>query len=372
MGNSKAIESLKRELKKISKLRTLPPDNKEFESWRHRVLDIIEAAFGKDSSEYRRLPIMPIQTLTFQQTEAQQKQEYNELLDKHEIALKSIIKRQEILERIATKNQPIRPQFSNPTLSYIIDILADRTDSQLGHFFFKYGLLHIYEQYRRPTAKKTKVRDVFQHLITAGDESALDTLGLMVREVLKEDVYKWLESRRGGWESFSQVFPDLERALSADGFQVHEGELIPVISPTVEPAKEEGLVERLLDEYGFNVAKNHLEQAFDNYLDGTWEASNGALRSFLQDVFDQIALKLWPEEAAKKEAGGARRKLLQEKGFIKEDTEAGLVRSFFKFAHGEGSHPGISNESDCRLRRYIAVALASYYLEKLGVKLETI
>lgn len=41
---------------------------------------------------------MPIRTLTFQKTEDQRKQEYNECLDKHETALKSIVQKYEMLE----------------------------------------------------------------------------------------------------------------------------------------------------------------------------------------------------------------------------------------------------------------------------------
>lgn len=366
MDKKEALDFLKEYLDELKYLRTLHYDNKEQWLWKNKVDVVLKEAFGEDSEEYEHLNPTGGRFTGIGATEEIMQRDYLRVLANYETGIQKILDKHKILGIGTPESQVTTPRFSNRTFSYIIDILADRSDSQLGHFFFKYGLLNIYQQHGKPTAKKTKVRDVFQHLITAGDESALDTLDLIVREVLKIDVHTWLEKWQSGQESFSQVFPDLERALSADGFQVHEGELIPAISPSIEPVKEEGLVEKLLDKYGFAIAKNHLEQAFDNYLDGNWEASNGALRSFLQDVFDQIALKLWPEEAAKKGAGGARRKLLQEKGFIDEDTEADLVRSFFKYAHGEGSHPGISDESDCRLRRYIAVALASYYLEKLG------
>ncbi|MBA7499435.1 hypothetical protein ES704_02179 [subsurface metagenome] len=239
----------------------------------------------------------------------------------------------------------VQLHFSNRTLSYIIETLSGRTDSQLRGFFFKYGLLNIYTRSGRLTAKNRKVTDVFQHLIDAGDEHAFDNLNMIVREVL-DDTCAWLKERE---YNFSEIYPELERALNADGFQVHNGELIPLISPTVEPLQEEGLVETLLHKYSFDVAKNHLEQAYDNYLGGNWEASNAALRSFLQDLFDQIAVTIWNDEAIRKDPGGQRRQLLQDKGFIEGDTEARLVSSFFRFASYSGSHPGISNASDCRL-----------------------
>jgi len=366
MGNSQATELLTKLIEKVPYLKQLNHDNEEYGEWHDEVRDTIECLFGRTSPEYQRFAIR-IWSYNPYDSEEKKQQKYIDRLDADEWKLRSIIKRQEIFERATNKTKPIRRQFSNRTLSHIIEILADRTDTELRNFFFKYGLLDKYEQSGKLTAKKRKINDVFQHLCEAGDagdESAVDNLNSIVREALK-DTHAWLEKRGYDGESFSQIFTDLERALAADGFQVQDGELIPVVSATAEPAKEEGLVESLLNKYGFNIAKNHLEQAYDNYLDGNWEASNAALRSFLQDVFDQIALILWNEEATNKAPGGERRKLLQDKGFIEENTETDLVKSFFKFAHGEGSHPGISDESDCRLRRYMAVAIASYYLEKL-------
>lgn len=266
---------------------------------------------------------------------------------------------------ISFKPPPMASKFSNRTLSYIIEVLADGyTDSSLRDFFFKYDLLDVYEQSGKMTAKKRKVTDVFQYLRKSRDENAVSTLESIVREALRER-YPRADSDQGRREYFFRKFPDLDVALRADGYQVREGELVPVTSPLVEVVEEEGLIETLLDKYGFAIAKNHLKQSYENYIEGNWEAANGALRSFLQDVFDQIALIITPQEAKQKKPGGERRILLQKKGFIEDDMEAKLVTSFFNFASYKGSHSGISNESDCRLRRYMAVALASYYLEKL-------
>ena len=96
MKKRKAMKLLKEALNEIPRLRELPDKhNEEFKLWRINILDVIEKAFGKDSSEYKRIPVMPIETLTFQKTGAQKKQEYNDWLDKYETALKSIIKKYE-------------------------------------------------------------------------------------------------------------------------------------------------------------------------------------------------------------------------------------------------------------------------------------
>ena len=108
MDEKQAIEFLKQELAEIARLRGLPCGsdgyNNDFKLWRYNVLDVIETAFGKNSSEYNRIPTMPIESLTFHKTEAQIKQEYNELLDKHEIVLKSIIGKH---EKIGLERMPV-------------------------------------------------------------------------------------------------------------------------------------------------------------------------------------------------------------------------------------------------------------------------
>jgi len=365
MDEREAIELLKGALAEIPHLTKLHHDNQEYELWRDKVIDIIKAGLdADDESRFCRLR-GPIHVVGHWTSDADYQRFYLENLGNHVTALKSIIQKHEIDGMSTSKPQVVALRFSNRTLSCIIDILADGySDSGLRNFFFKYNLLDVYEQSGRLTAKRRKVTDVFQHLCESRDENSVSTLESIVREALRK-LYPRADSDQGRREHFFQGFPDLDVALRADGYQMREGELVPVISPLVEVVEEEGLIEKLLEKYGFAIAKNHLKQSYENYIGGKWEAANGALRSFLQDVFDQIALIVVPQKASGKPAGGERRKLLQQEGFIEDDTEAKLVSSFFKFASQDGSHPGISNESDCRLRRYMAVALASYYLEKL-------
>jgi len=364
MNKSEAIELLKQALTEIPRLRELHHGNREFKLWHDKVLDIIKA--GLDEDDQQRFPSSrKVSIVGGWPSDADFQEYYLHELEACETALQSIIQKDEIIGPDTTKPQLVMSRFSNRTLSCIIEILADGcTDSKLRTFFFKYNLVDIYEQSGKLTAKRRKVNDVFQHLCAVGGDGAARTLDSIVKEALRE-LYPRADSDQGRREYFFRRFPDLDVALRADGFQVQDGELIPVISAFIKPAAEEALLETLLDKYEFAIAKNHLKQSYENYIEGNWEAANGALRSFLQDVFDQIALIIAPQEAKQKAPGGERRKLLQEKDFIETDTEAKLVSGFFQFASNRGSHPGISNESDCRLRRYIAVALASYYLEKL-------
>lgn len=366
MEIEEALERLRQYQSEIPRLKTLDYDNPEWPILKNKIDVVLQAAFKAHSEEWNMVNphLRPGRGVT---TEDERKG-YLWELENCELGITKILDKYEIV-RTDIKKQPMASRFSNRTLSCIIEILAGmRTDTDLRNLFFKHGLLNIYSQSGRLTAKKRKVNDVFQHLqhlCKEGDESAARTIESIVREAL--ELYPRTDEDQYRREWFFQKFPDLDAALRADGFQVYEGKLVPVISSLVESAEEEALVEKLLDKHGFAIAKNHLKQSYQNYNEGNWEAANGALRSFLQDVFDQIALTVAPEEAVTKPPGGERRKLLQGKGFIDGDTEGKLVTSFFQFAHFKGPHPGISNQSDCRLRRYMAIALASYYLEKLEV-----
>ena len=122
-GKNKTLELLKQALNEISHLRELPCDNEEFKLFRYNVKDIIEAVFGKDSPEYKRIPIMPIETLTFPKAEAQVKQEYDERLDGYQTALKSIIQKH---EKIGFEKTPVTicKKIWNECKDFIATIIA--------------------------------------------------------------------------------------------------------------------------------------------------------------------------------------------------------------------------------------------------------
>ena len=58
------------------------------------------------------------------------------------------------------------------------------------------------------------------------------------------------------------------------------------------------------------------------------------------------------------------RNYLEVSGFLESD-EMDLLNRFYGYASQDGSHPGISSEPECRLRRLFTIALVQYLLEKL-------
>lgn len=47
-----------------------------------------------------------------------------------------------------------------------------------------------------------------------------------------------------------------------------------------------------------------------------------------------------------------------------EGKEFALLEAFYQFGSTKGAHPGLSDTSDCRLRRFMLVGLCLQYLEK--------
>lgn len=148
-------------------------------------------------------------------------------------------------------------------------------------------------------------------------------------------------------------------SLKADGFNVtKEGNIVTLLATAVPPAKEESVLEELLSELGWGQTKQHLSEGISSYEHGNWAAANAQFRTFLEDIFNQIA-----NSRGIRKSGGEARCALQEEGFLSE-KEGEMVQGVFNFLHTKGSHPGMSEEFESRMRRYLVEVIALYFIEK--------
>jgi hypothetical protein len=232
-------------------------------------------------------------------------------------------------------------------------------------FFKDLGLGKIWKQ-RIKTALSGPylVSDMFDYIHTKRAAMLLD----VIREVIRVEWYL-LEFKRRRMsfmaptleELFLQKHPQLVESLKRDGYRLHAGEINPVSVEELQEIKSS--MDSKLGRAGFDAASRHYQQAWENLVLGNWEAANAQLRSFLEALFDDLAVRLYPEVAGPENSGGARRKLLQNRGFI-ESENASFIKGFFEMAHTKGAHPGHSSEEDCRLRHAVSTQLAGYYLDK--------
>ena len=163
------------------------------------------------------------------------------------------------------------------------------------------------------------------------------------------------------------------RALNLDGFILEEEGRIRRTLPEVADLPEaNNEVNVLLEALGFNTPKGHLEQAIANHSNGNWAAANSQLRTFLQSLFDEIALAVDNAKASTVQTGENRRQFLAktEPPFLVEqlgewsNDGKNFVNGVFKRLHAYGSHPGLSDEEDCTFRLHLVLITARHFLRR--------
>ncbi|MCX5772037.1 MAG: hypothetical protein NTZ09_17440, partial [Candidatus Hydrogenedentes bacterium] len=88
-------------------------------------------------------------------------------------------------------------------------------------------------------------------------------------------------------EYVRQHDPGIRRLLASlnlDGLDYRDGHLVPTTPEPATLGPQISALEIDLANAGLTTAGEHYRQASDNFVDGNWEACNGQLRSFLEDL----------------------------------------------------------------------------------------
>ena len=180
-----------------------------------------------------------------------------------------------------------------------------------------------------------------------------------------------IAAQESDWEPQQTNF---EQALAQGGYSLAwdekgKGELTPAF-PIELGSEADDEVHQLLALHGFATACGHLDQALNAHVRGDWAAANAQLRTFMEDLLDEIAGSLQPDEA-KRLTSENRRALLAKIGFLskerKEWTPDGknYVNGMFKMLHTEGSHKGLSDMEHSTFRLHLALVTARTFLRRL-------
>ena len=245
------------------------------------------------------------------------------------------------------------------SIAALIEVMDKyKSDTEIELLLFKHGLN---ARYSGPN-KKSRLGKVLHPLAQANtDKSELDNARALCDEVVGDLMY------RGIWPDHSEenrrIYESFRGSLRVDGADLVEGRIVSFLSPSVEPDREQGVLESRLEQYGFGVARNHLNNALDLASNSKWEPANGEVRSFLESICESIADIIYSDSGEAPVRGEAR-KFLAEQGFL-NNKESKLLYSLFQVLHGEGGHAGTSSSDDCHRRRLMAVSIANYYLERL-------
>ncbi|WP_321502055.1 hypothetical protein [Breoghania sp.] len=266
-----------------------------------------------------------------------------------------------------------RSLFSRRTVISAIDVLEIKlTKAEISSLFIDFGS-EIYQHL--PECGSAKIRMVeLKKFIDRNPLSQVD--GNIIENELVERAIRLLPALELEYPWFSvphsrPEFDRLRHALGQDGFVISDGELRRELPSDVGlPAIEADLV-RLLDKHGLVVAKGHLDQALKNHAAGNWAAANSQIRSFMESLFDELAVKS-DGAAASKKPGQERRshlanlspplldRALNEWG----DNGVGFINGLMARLHPQGSHPGLSGEEDSTFRLHIVLLTANFFLQR--------
>ena len=156
---------------------------------------------------------------------------------------------------------------------------------------------------------------------------------------------------------------ELIQALRREGYEVRGDDIVPLGAAAAPFPALQGALESKVKQASLQTALAHLDEAADTLAQGQYGACAAAIRSFLQEVFDQWAARVDPA-ASHRPPGGERRKLLEDRGHLSPE-EAAVVRAFFAWLSQSGPHPGIPPEPEVRAKLHMAVALADLVLSRM-------
>ena len=259
------------------------------------------------------------------------------------------------------------------SIAALIEVMVKyKSDTEIEHLLFKHGLD---ERYCGPN-KLSRLGNVLHPLALEDvDESEIDHAQDLCEEVVGDlfdrgiwpshdevvDDFLDIGILPGRWGQDRRIYETFREALRVDGADLVEGRVVSFLSPSVEPDREQGVLESRLKHYDFKVASDHLNNALDLASDSKWVPANGEVRHFLESICEAIAARIYSGSGESPVRGDAR-KFLAEQGFL-NDKESNLLYSLFQVLHGEGGHSGTSSSDDCH--RLMAVSMANYYLERL-------
>ena len=248
--------------------------------------------------------------------------------------------------------------FSRKTILEIVKALNFETHDEVTRFCIEFDL----EEALSGKYLKEKKTSIAKHLIS--NPEGLGPNG----SALSIEVIEYAIKHHHGFKSFSGSHPDLAHSLDRDGFEITDSGIrrkLPVELPVVE--QEDQLIS-LLKKFGFDTAMGHYDQAVAAHGRGEWAAANAQLRTFVEEFFNKTQEIVCPGPYS---SSIDRRIALAKAGFfISEYNEylfngTGFVEAFWKRLHPEGSHPGLSEQSDSTFRLHLVILVIHHFLTRL-------
>lgn len=250
--------------------------------------------------------------------------------------------------------------FSKTTVLTLVKALNFKTHNEVEEFAIKYDIEdEVSGQYL-----KEKETSISKYLIANPTNLGPNGSNLQY-EILELAINRYKSGF--SFNSFNEQYSELTNLLKKDGFEIVDNKIRSILPEQLPLVSQENELETLLVKNNFLVAKGHYEQAVSAHSRGEWASTNAQLRSFVEELFNEIQARVcpgnYPTSHQKKEA------LAQNGFFINEYNEFlsngnGFVEGFWKRLHPSGSHPGLSEEHDSTFRLHMVILVAHYFMKR--------
>lgn len=248
--------------------------------------------------------------------------------------------------------------FSRKTIIEIVNALNLDTYDKVERFALEFGLDGIVSG----RYVKEKQTSIVKYLIANPKAAGPNGSALAI------EIVEYIIDNYHGYETSQENYPQLANSLDKDGFELtNEGirKKLPKNLPLVE---QEDQLMALLSKHDFEVAKGHYDQAVASHARSEWASANAQLRTFVEEFINK-AYDIVCSEGD--QSNHQKRIALAKAGFfVSEYNEylfngTGFIEGFWKRLHPEGSHPGLSEQSDSTFRLHLVILVIHYLMMRL-------
>jgi hypothetical protein len=210
-----------------------------------------------------------------------------------------------------------------------------------------------------PDGRMNKMQRIVPLMETLGTSHEEPNLITLLREVIEEKYRNVVRDRNG--EPRTRELGRLLDAMRRDGYEVVDGLLTATTPGATALSVEITALERELEARGLTVALEHYRQAERSFVDDRLEASNGQLRSFLDDLAQSLA-----ESSTGRRPSDAKSAadVLRSNNVIDGD-EANLLKGLAGVSNQRGAHAGLTDPDEALFRLHMATAFARYLLARI-------
>lgn len=245
--------------------------------------------------------------------------------------------------------------FSRTTILELIKALNFSTHDEIERFAFELELDGVVQgEYI-----KQKETSISKYLVTNAGKKGPSGSYLMI------DVVEYLLKKApySGYEHTA-----LMNALEKDGYELTETSVRKSLPSQIPLAQSEDNLVKILKKRNFYIALGHYEQAIAAHGRGEWAAANAQLRSFVEEFFNRVHTLIDAGSAADTQ----QKKIeLAKIGFFDTNYNeflhngTGFVEGFWKRLHPQGSHPGLSEQTDSTFRLHLVLLVIHYFAERV-------